>query len=151
MRREGEKKDETLGNLLMVGVAVVIILLIVLFKLKAGILGVIIGTVAALVLIYWLMEVKRIFQEKAPALEEPEWFYDLIEEEENITFVAKVPGPAQEVKVKIVRGMLEVRGGGNFLKRIQVPKGVELQDEKYANGILQVRLRKTETLQQQDA
>ena len=137
------KQDELLGSLLLVAVAIVIILLIVLFKLKGGILGVIIGIIAAAALTYWVIEVKRILKEqKAPSLGKHEWFYDLIEEGENVTFVAKVPGPAQEVKVKIVGGMLEVEGGGGFLKRIRVPKNVELEDKKYVNGILHVRLRK---------
>ncbi|MGB9718892.1 MAG: Hsp20/alpha crystallin family protein [Thermoproteota archaeon] len=145
------RQDEPLG-ILLVAVATVVILLIVLFKLKGGILGVMIGILAAAALTYWVIEVKRILKEqKAPSLGKREWFYDLIEEEESITFVAKVPGPAQEVKVKIVRGMLEVKGGGGFLERIRMPKNVELEDEKYVNGILHVRLRKTETLRQRDA
>lgn len=151
--KQEEKPDELLRSVLtIVGIAVAAILLIALFKLKGGVLGFIIGTIAAAALIFWLMEAKRIFEEhKAPSSKEYELFYDLIEEEENIIFVAKVPGPAEEVKVKIVGDMLEVKGGRNFLKRVRVPKGLEMEDKKYVNGILWARLRKTETLRQQDA
>ncbi len=153
LKQGGEKPDELLRSVLtIVGIAVAVILLIVLFKLKGGVLGVIIGTIAAVALIFWLVEAKRIFEGyKAQSSEEYEWFYDLIEEDEKITFAAKVPGPAEEVKVKIVGGMLEVKGGGNFLKRIRVPRGLTLEDEKYVNGILQVKLRKTKTLHQKNA
>ncbi|MBO3797602.1 MAG: Hsp20/alpha crystallin family protein [Thermoproteota archaeon] len=146
------KRDEQLGGLLLtVIIGIVIILLIIFFKMKGGVLGFIIGVIATMALIYWVIEIKRILKEqKAPTLWEREWFYDLIEEEENVTFVAKVPGPAHEVKVKVVRGVLEVRGGEGFLKRIRVPKNVVLEDNKYVNGILQVRLRKTERLRQQE-
>lgn len=147
MRRKEGKSDELLRNVLsIVSIAVVALLLIILFKLKGGILGMVLGTIAVAALIYWLLETKKIFKEqKAPASEEHEWFYDLIEEEENITFVAKVPGPAREVKAKIVGDMLEIKGGGNFLQRVQMPKGTRLQDKSYVSGVLHLKLQKTAT------
>ena len=130
----------------IVSIAVVALLLVVLFKLKGGILGMVVGTIAVAALIYWLMEIKKIFEEqKAPTSEEHEWFYDLIEEEENITFIAKVPGPAKEVKVKIVDDILEIKGGRNFLQRIQIPKGTILQEKTYISGVLHLKLQKTAT------
>lgn len=147
MKRKREKPDELLKNMLsIVSIALVAFLLIVLFKLKGGLLGMVLGTVAVAALIYWLMELKKIFREqKAPFSEEAEWFYDLIEERENIALIGKVPGPAREVKVKIVGDMLEVTGGGNFLQRVQIPKGIRLQDKSYVGGVLHVKLQKTET------
>jgi len=147
MRRKEWKSDELLRNVLsIVSIAVVALLLIVLFKLKGGILGMVLGAIAVAALIYWLMEIKKIFEEqKAPTSEEHEWFYDLIEEEENITFIAKVPGPAREVKAKIVDDMLEIRGGRNFLQRVQIPKGTRLQDKTYVSGVLHIKLQKTAT------
>jgi len=147
MRRKEEKPDELLKNVLsIVSIAVVALLLIVLFKLKGGILGMVLGTIAVAALIYWLMEIKKIFrEEKPPSSEESEWFYDLIEEEENITFIAKVPGPAREVKVKIVGDMLEIKGGRNFMQRVQIPKGIRLKNKSYTNGVLHIKLQKTAT------
>ena len=148
MRRKVGKSDEVLKNVLsIVSIALVAFLLIVLFKLKGGILGMVLGTIAVAALIYWLMEIKKIFKEqKAPTSEEHEWFYDLIEEEENITFIAKVPGPAREVKAKIVDDLLEIKGGGNFIQKVEIPKGTRLQDRSYINGVLHVKLQKTKTL-----
>jgi len=147
MRRKEEKPDELLKNVLsIVSIAVVALLLIALFKLKGGILGMVLGTITVAALIYWLMEIKKIFREqKLPSLEEYEWFYDLIEEEENITFTAEVPGPAREVKIKIVGDMLEIKGGGNFFQRVQIPKGTRLQNKSYTNGVLHIKLQKTAT------
>jgi len=145
MRRKEEKSDELPRNVLsIVSIAVVALFLILLFRLKGGILGIVLGTIAVAALIYWLMEMKKIFgEQKVPSAEESEWFYDLIEEGENITFTAKVPGPAREVKVKIVDDMLEIEGGGNFLQRVQIPRGTRLQDKSYVNGVLHLKLQKT--------
>ncbi len=147
MRRKEWRSNELVRDLLsIVSIAVVALILIVLFKLKGGILGMVLGTVAVAALIYWLMEIKKIFEEqKALASEEHEWFYDLVEEAENITFIAKVPGPVREVKVKVVGDTLEIKGGRNFLQRVQIPKGIRLQDKTYTNSILHLKLQKTAT------
>ena len=53
MRRKEGKPDELLKNVLsIVSIAVVALLLIVLFKLKGGILGMVLGTIAVAALIY---------------------------------------------------------------------------------------------------
>jgi HSP20 family molecular chaperone IbpA len=146
MKRKREKPNELLKNALsIVSIVVVAALLIVLFRLKGGILGIVLGTVAVAALIYWLMELKKIFREQeAPFPEEAEWFYDLIEERGTIAFTGKVPGPAKEVKVKIVGDMLEIKGGRNFSQRVQIPRGTKLQDKSYIGGVLQVKLQRTE-------
>ena len=146
MKKEREKPQELLKNVLsIVSIAVVALLLIVLFKVKGGLLGIVLGTIAVATLIYWLMEIKKIFrEEKTYSKEEPEWFYDLIEEGEGLVFVAKVPGPAREVKVRLVDETLEIKGGGNFTRRVHMPKGARLQNKSYSNGVLHVKLRQME-------
>ena len=148
MRRKDWKSDELVRDALsIVSIAIVSLFIILIFKLKGGVIGIALGTVAVAALIYWLIEIKKIFKEQnAPASEEHEWFYDLIEEEEYITFVAKVPGPAKEVKVKVVGDTLEIKGGRNFFQKVQIPKGTRLQDKTYTNGILHLKLQKTATL-----
>ena len=147
MRRKEGKPDDLLKDVLsIVSIAIVAFLLIVLFKLKGGILGMVLGTIAVAALIYWLMEIKKIFKEqKTTSPEEAEWFYDLIKEGENVTFIAKVPGPAREVKVKIADDLLEIKGGGNFMQKVQIPKGTRLQNKSYINGVLHVKLQRTAT------
>ena len=146
MKRRRKKPDELINILSIISIAVVALLLILLFKVKGGILGVVLGTIAVATLIYWLKEIKKIFrEEKAYPTGEAEWFYDLINEGEGVTLIAKVPGPAEEVKVKLRKGVLEIRGGGNFVRRVQVPKEVQLQSKSYINGVLHVRLQKVKT------
>lgn len=149
MKRERESSQELLKNaLLIVSIVAAALLLIVLFKVKGGILGIILGTIAVAMLIYWLMEINKIFrEEKIPSSEEHEWFYDLVEERENVTFIAKVPGPAKEVRLKIVGNsdMLEIKGGGSFTRRVKIPRGARLQEKSYINGVLYVKFQKMET------
>ena len=143
MKRKRKNSEEPLNILSIISIAVVALLLILLFKVKGGILGMVLGAVAVATLIYWLKEIKKIFrEEKAYPTGEVEWFYDLIDDGEGVTLIAKVPGPAEEVKVRLHKGVLEIRGGGNFERRVQVPKEVELQDKSYINGVLHVRLQK---------
>lgn len=149
MKRERESSHELLKDALsIVSIVAVALVLIVLFKVKGGILGIILGTIAVAMLIYWLMEINKIFrEEKIPSSEEHEWFYDLVEERENVTFIAKVPGPVKEVRLKIVGNsdMLEIKGGGNFTRRVKIPRGARLQEKSYINGVLYVKFQKMET------
>ncbi len=143
MKREREKPAE-LGNILsIISIAVVALLLILIFKIKGGILGIVLGTIAVAALIYWLKEIKKLFrEEKVHHPEEDEWFYDLINEDEGVTLIAKVPGPAEKVKVKLMNDILEIRGGENFMRRVHVPKGARLQNKSYVNGVLHVKLQR---------
>lgn len=151
MKRDREKPGELLTDILSImSVAVVALLLILLFKVKGGILGMVLGTIAVAALIYWLKEIKKIFgEEKALSPEEVEWFYDLIEEGEGLTLIAKVPGPAERVKVRLINEILEIEGSGNFMQRVHVPKGAQLQDKSYVHGILHIKLQRLKTFNNQ--
>lgn len=147
MKSLWEKPAELKDILSIVGIVLVAVLLILVFKLKGGILGIVLGVIAVVALIYWLREIKKIFaQEKTYSPGEAEWFYDLINEEEGVTtLIAKVPGPAEEVKVKLIDDTLEIKGSGDFTRRVQVPAGARLQDKSYANGVLHVKLQRVKT------
>ncbi|MEM1607461.1 MAG: Hsp20/alpha crystallin family protein [Candidatus Bathyarchaeia archaeon] len=134
--------SETLLNLILgVSAALAAILLIVVFKVKGGLLGAILGSIIVFALIYWMREVKRIFSAQRKTVEEHDWLYDLIEEGENLIFVAKVPGPPEEIKVRVSDGVLEIKGGGNFLRRVEISKDAKLVEKSYANGVLLLKLR----------
>jgi HSP20 family molecular chaperone IbpA len=145
MKTEKRKPAEIADILSIISIAVAALLLILLFKVKGGILGIVLGTVAVAALIYWFTEIKKIFkEEKAYPKEEAEWFYDLTDEGESVTLIAKVPGPPEEVKVRLVNGKLEIEGGANFMRRVHVPKDAQLRHKSYINGVLHVKLQKTE-------
>lgn len=134
--------DEMLLNFILgVSVAIAVTLLILIFKVKGGLLGVILGSIIVLALIYWVREFKRVLDAQKTIAEEHEWLYDLIEEGENITFVAKVPGPPEEVKVKFADGVLEIKGGGNFFRRVEISRDAKLVEKSYVNGVLRLKLR----------
>ena len=148
VKRKRKNPEDPLNVLSIISIAVVALLLILLFKVKGGILGIVLGAVAVATLIYWLKEMKKILrEEKAYPTDEVEWFYDLIDDGEGVTLIAEVPGPAKEVKVRLRKGLLEIRGGGNFKRRVQVPKEAKLQDKSYINGVLHVRLQKLKALE----
>ncbi|MDH5703877.1 MAG: hypothetical protein OEY99_06650 [Aigarchaeota archaeon] len=143
MKRKRKNPEDPLDILSIIGITVVALLLILLFKVKGGILGIVLGAVAVATLFYWLKEIRKVFrEEKAYPTGEAEWLYDLIDDGEGVSLVAKVPGPAEEVEVRLHKGVLEIRGGGNFKRRVHVPKEVELQDRSYINGVLHVSLQK---------
>jgi hypothetical protein len=141
-----KKQDEHISNMLsVVAIIVVALLLLILFKIKGGVLGIILGTLAVAVLVYWLMEIKNISKEQKPSADGFEWFYDVAEEGENVIFVGKVPGPGRDVKVRIADNMLEIKGGGNFKRRVQITKDAHIQETSYINGVLRVKLQKQVT------
>jgi len=148
VKRRRRSPQDPLNILSIISIVVVAFLLILLFKVKGGILGVVLGIIAVVALIYWLKEMKKIFgEEKAYPADEAEWFYDLIDDGEGVILIAKVPGPAEEVKVKLRKGVLEIRGGGSFKRRVRVPREVELKSHSYVNGVLHVRLQKLKGLE----
>ncbi|MBS7606504.1 Hsp20/alpha crystallin family protein [Candidatus Bathyarchaeota archaeon] len=143
------RKEKRTGALLRdlilaVSAAIAILLIILVFKVKGGFIGIALGTITIIALIYWLREVRRIFQQQEnmyPA--EHDWLYEFIEEGENLILVASVPGPSERVKIKIIDSFIEIRGGGNFVRRVQIPKDVRIVEKSYANGVLRVKLHKT--------
>jgi len=146
MAQRVRDSTEMLANLMILaGIIVAAIFIIAVFKLKGGLLGLVLGTMAVIAMIYWVREIKRVFNEKSETgfadMEERDWFYDLIEEEENIIFVARVPGPPKEIKVKVADGILEIRGGGGFAKKVQIPENVKLLEKSYLNGVLRLKLK----------
>ena len=70
------------------------------------------------------------------------WIYDLIKGDKQFVFVAEVPGPDDKIMVRLVDGMLYVRGTGGFSKEVPIEGSNEMQisDFKYSNGVLTLRI-----------
>ncbi|MEM2341573.1 MAG: Hsp20/alpha crystallin family protein [Candidatus Bathyarchaeia archaeon] len=136
--------NEMLINLiLLVSVIAAATFIIAVFKLKGGLVGLVLGAIVVIALIYWIMEIKRsLYERRENIVKERDWFFDLIEKGEDIIFVARVPGPPKDIKVKIIDDILEIRGGGSFLKKVQVPRGARLLEKSYKNGVLWLRLQR---------
>ena len=105
---------------------------------------------AAITTIYWVKVIKKMANEQKPATfnqgreqETKNWVYDLIKGEEEFVFVAEVPGPEDKIAVRLVDGILYVRGTGGFSKEIPIEGSSEMQifDFKYRNGVLTLRIK----------
>ncbi|MEM3077758.1 MAG: Hsp20/alpha crystallin family protein [Candidatus Nitrosotenuis sp.] len=105
--------------------------------------------IAAATMIYWGFVLKKMTKTEKPKYtareaESKNWVYDLIKGNEEIIFVAEVPGPDDKIMVRLIDGVLYVRGSGNFSKEVPIDgaSGMEIADFKYRNGVLTLRIRK---------
>ena len=104
---------------------------------------------AAITMIYWVKVLQKMTKDQKPKYrakehESKSWVYDLIKGDEETIFVAEVPGPEDKVMVRLIDGILYLRGSGGFSKEIPIEGSNELQinDFKYRNGVLTLRIKK---------
>ncbi len=110
--------------------------------------------IAAMIMIYWVRVLKKMTVESSTPQYTPKeadtknWVYDLINGEKEIIFVAEVPGPEDQVTVRLIDKTLYVRGSGHFSKEvpIETTPDMGIHDFKYRNGVLTLRIKKLEAL-----
>lgn len=109
--------------------------------------------IAAAFMIYWVRVLKKMTIETVPQYTSKEvdtknWVYDLIKGEKETIFVAEVPGPEDQVTVRLIDGILYVRGSAHFSKEvpIETTPDMGIHDFKYRNGVLTLRIKKLEAL-----
>ncbi|MDC8437782.1 MAG: Hsp20/alpha crystallin family protein [Candidatus Nitrosotenuis sp.] len=105
--------------------------------------------IAAATMIYWGFVIKKMTKTEKPKYtardtESKNWVYDLIKGNDEMVFVAEVPGPDDKIVVRLIEGVLYIRGAGNFSKEIPIEGVADMQihDFKYRNGVLTLRIRK---------
>ena len=56
--------------------------------------------------------------------------------------MAEVPGPDDKIMVRLIDGILYVRGSGGFSKEVQIEgsNNMKISDFKYRNGVLTLRI-----------
>ena len=103
--------------------------------------------VAAVTTIYWTSVFKKMLKNVKPKYtareaEAKNWVYDLIKGENQFVFVAEVPGPDDKIMVRLIDGMLYIRGSSNFSKEVQIEGSnqMKIADFKYRNGVLTLRI-----------
>jgi len=103
--------------------------------------------IAAVTAIYWTSVFKKMLKNVKPKYtareaEAKNWVYDLIKGENQFVFVAEVPGPDDKIMVRLIDGMLYIRGSGGFSKEIQIEGSnkMKISDFKYRNGVLTHRI-----------
>ena len=103
--------------------------------------------VAALTSIYWVHVLKKMTKDQKPKFiareaEVKNWVYDLIKGDKQFVFVSEVPGPDDKIMVRLIDGILYVRGSGGFSKEVVIEGSNEMQisDFKYRNGVLTLKI-----------
>ncbi len=114
----------------------------------SGFVSFILVGVAAITMFYWARVIKKMAKDQKPlySSREPEtknWVYDLIRGEGEFVFVAEVPGPEDKISVRLIDGVLYIRGSAGFSKQVQIEGSNEMQifDFKYRNGVLTLRIK----------
>ncbi len=103
---------------------------------------------ASITMVYWVHHLKGIAKDKKPTFaagrehETKNWVYDLIKDGQKFIFVAEVPGPDSRIEVRLVGATLHIRGSGGFSKEVPIDgaDGMEINDFKYRNGVLTLRI-----------
>ena len=103
--------------------------------------------VATITTIYWVRVLKKMLKNIKPKYspretEAKNWVYDLIKGENQFVFVAEVPGPDDKIMVRLIDGMLYVRGSGGLSKEVKIEGSnqMKIADFKYRNGVLTLRI-----------
>lgn len=104
---------------------------------------------AAITMIYWVRVLKKMTKDQKPVYtprgeqESKNWVYDLIKGEGEFVFVAEVPGPEDKIAVRLIDGILYIRGSGGFSKEVPIEGSTSMQifDFKYRNGVLTLRIK----------
>jgi len=111
--------------------------------------GFILVSIASALMIYWVRQLKQTLKDEesylpSGELEQKNWVYDLMKSKNEMVFVAEVPGPEDQIDVRLTIGTLHVKSGRNFEKSIPLDLNEEMNisDLKYRNGILTIKINK---------
>jgi len=118
-------------------------------RADSGFVSFILIGAAALTMFYWVKVLKKMTKDQKPSYQQSReqetknWVYDLIKNEGEFVFVAEVPGPEDKIAVRLVDGMLYIRGTMGFSKEIPIEGANDMQifDFKYRNGVLTLRIK----------
>ena len=103
--------------------------------------------IATITTFCWVRVLKKMLKNVKPKYtareaEAKNWVYDLIKGENQFVFVAEVPGPDDKIMVRLIEGILYVRGTGGFSKEVQIEGSnqMKISEFKYRNGVLTLRI-----------
>ena len=111
--------------------------------------GFILLAIASIFMVYWIRELKKMAKTEElrvipKEIEEKTWVYDLIKGNQELVFVAEVPEPEDQVTVRLISGILYIRGGQGFARDVQldVTENMGIAEFRYRNGVLTLKIRK---------
>ena len=142
-RKKITDRDLTSIMTLILGGGGIIALTFLLARLR-GVVGLLFGGLAAVLLVYWLRELRKgiRLERVRPLARSSNWSYDIIDYPEEVSVVAEVPGPVERVSARLQAGTLQIAGGNDFVRSIAVSNAVSVLRTTYVNGVLNVRLKK---------
>lgn len=120
----------------------------VLFARSQGGVGFILLAIASGLMIYWVREARMMARSEesklAKEIKQKDWVYDLIKNKNEMVFVAEVPGPEDQINVRLLEGLLQIKGGQNFKRDVPLELSEEMgiSDYKYRNGVLTIKIQK---------
>jgi len=135
----GEGRVEESSKLLLGILAILLLLLLFSLTLRIGrgVLGLILIGVIILLGVYWFKEVEKALKTYRPRIKYP---LELVEDGDLLTLTAQVPGPEEQVSVKISGRKLLIRGGRGFKRVVKLPYPAKILKRSYVNGILHLKL-----------
>lgn len=125
----------------MVGLLLLGVYLRLLFR-GGGLLGIFLAALAIGLLAYWIREITHLFKGEVEPKIEGGWDVDVIEDSEDITVVARIPGPCEKVAVFLKGKVLQVKGEKGLKLSIPLKDEVRISSSTYKNRVLQVKLEK---------
>ena len=127
-------------------------IMFVMLARSQGSIGLLFLAVASGIMIYWVREIKlmarseeQMMMLRGEAEQQKDWVYDLIKDNnDEMVFVAEVPGPEDQINVRLTNGLLRIKGGQNFARDVPLELSQEMgiSDYKYRNGVLTIRIQK---------
>ena len=137
MRGEGRVEE---SSKLLLGILAILLLLLLFsltLRIGRGVLGLILIGVIILLGVYWFKEVEKALKTYRPRIKYP---LELVEDGDLLTLTAQVPGPEEQVSVKISGRKLLIRGGRGFKRVVKLPYPAKILKRSYVNGILHLKL-----------
>jgi hypothetical protein len=126
--------------ILIVGMLVIAVVLMLLVRIQRGLLGIVLAAAAVGLLVYWISELRKTVKKEFTSV--VKWSPDILYEGDETIVVGVVPGPAHKVKAQFKNGVLEIQGGQRFRESLPLGKHLRMQETRYVNSVLQVRLAK---------
>lgn len=127
-------------------------IMFVMLARSQGSIGFLFLAVASGLMIYWVREIKlmarseeQMMMMRGEAEQQKDWVYDLIKDNnDEMVFVAEVPGPEDQINVRLTNGLLRIKSGQNFARDVPLELSQEMgiSDYKYRNGVLTIRIQK---------
>ncbi|HEX2014002.1 MAG TPA: Hsp20/alpha crystallin family protein, partial [Nitrososphaera sp.] len=127
-------------------------ILFVLFARSQGGIAFLFLAAASGLMIYWIREIRMMARSEEQKLalsrdsDQKDWVYDLIKNnDDEMIFVAEIPGPEDQINVRLSDGLLRIKGGQNFSRDVPLDQAHDMgiSDYKYRNGVLTVKIQKT--------